>query len=132
MKLYQIGSNFFSLLKVMNNKKNFFSCFIHCYISFHYTREFAEAKCYLRCPFAFFFFFFIFKLVVAKMRIIKQSSFGTLLFRLINEVDLRRPPGSSLKDLEKRITSFHVRVHCDFHLFKFALARSVLVNVTAP
>lgn len=57
------------------------------------------------------------------MRIIKQSSFGTLLFRLINEVDLRRPPGSSLKDLEKRITSFHVRVHCDFHLFKFALAR---------
>lgn len=55
-----------------------------------------------------------------------------LLFRLINEVDLWRPPGSSLKDLEKRITNFHVRVHCDFHLFKFALARSALVNVTAP
>lgn len=77
-------------------------------------------------------FYFIFKLVVAKTRIIKQSSFGMLLFRLINEVDLWRPPGSSLKDLEKRITNFHVRVHCDFHLFKFALARSALVNVTAP
>lgn len=49
MKLYQIESNFFSLLKVVNNKKKKFFCFIHCYISFHYTREFVKAKCcYLR------------------------------------------------------------------------------------
>lgn len=33
-----------------------------------------------------------------------------------------------IEDLERGATSFHVRVRCDSHLFKFALARTALVS----